>query len=103
MSEKNRELEGGGQRRREGGLERFVERCDLDHLVNFLGCYVGGCGVWGGFKKKKKKKVISPDFHAMPTNLNQLGRQSSLKRNFSPSVKRPVRHPLHLGELGQLK
>ena len=40
---------------------------------------------------------------SMPTYLNQLGLQSSLNRNLSPSVKRPVTHPLHLGDLGQLK
>jgi hypothetical protein len=39
----------------------------------------------------------------MPTYLNQLGRQSSLLSQASPSVKRPVTQPLHLGELGQLK
>lgn len=39
----------------------------------------------------------------MPTYLNQLGLQSSLNRNRSPSVKRPVTHPVHLGDLGQLK
>ena len=39
----------------------------------------------------------------MPTYRNQLGRQSSLFSQASPSVKRPLTHPLHLGELGQLK
>ncbi len=39
----------------------------------------------------------------MPAYLNQLGRQSSLCRKASPSVKRPVTQPLHLRELGQLK
>lgn len=42
-------------------------------------------------------------YQSMPTYLNQLGLQSSLNRNLSPSVKRPVTHPLHLGDLGQLK
>lgn len=41
--------------------------------------------------------------HPMPTYLNQLGLQSSLLSHCSPSVKRPVTHPLHFGELGQLK
>lgn len=52
----------------------------------------------GGGEKTKKGSV-----QPIPTYLNQLGRQSSWKRNFSPSVKRPVLQPLHLGELGQLK
>jgi len=39
----------------------------------------------------------------MPTYLNQFGLQSSLFSHDSPSVKRPVTQPLHLGELGQLK
>lgn len=42
-------------------------------------------------------------YQSMPTYLNQLGLQSSLNKNLSPSVKRPVTHPLHLGDLGQLK
>ena len=42
-------------------------------------------------------------YQSIPTYLNQLGLQSSLNRNLSPSVKRPVTHPLHLGDLGQLK
>ena len=39
----------------------------------------------------------------MPTYLNQFGLQSSLNKNRSPSVNCPVLHPLHFGELGQLK
>lgn len=41
--------------------------------------------------------------HSLPTYLNQLGRQSSRFNQASPSVKRPLTQPLHLGELGQLK
>jgi hypothetical protein len=41
--------------------------------------------------------------HPCPTNLNQFGLQSSRFSHCSPSVKRPVTQPLHLGELGQLK
>lgn len=66
-------------------------------------------------KKKEKKRLAASHPQAgsiapgrepaqpMPTYLNQLGLQSSLCSQFSPSVNLPALQPRHLGELGQLK
>ena len=52
---------------------------------------------------KKFRASSDIELQPIPTYLNQLGLQSSLFKNASPSVKRPVTQPLHFGELGQLK
>ena len=53
-------------------------------------------------KFELKGRVLSI-IHPMPAFLNHTGRQSSRCNQSSPSVSFPASHPLHFGELGQLK
>ena len=54
-------------------------------------------------KTEQRRVYTHETAHPVPTYLNQFGLQSSLFSHASPSVKRPVTHPLHFGLFGQLK